>query len=108
VSLRELAEWIKNIDDNYYIKDANKQFALLDTDKDGFVTSKEYAKSMGLDGKYVLSSCVYHVCMTLVSIPYVLSLYLCVDACVYMPVFDQWACMCACMLLCVNICFFHQ
>ena len=61
MSLRELAEWIKNIDDNYYVKDANKQFALLDSDKDGFVTSKEYANSMGLDGMCLHSYC----CMAL-------------------------------------------
>ena len=59
VSLRELAEWIKNVHDNYYVKDANRRFVVLDTDKDGFVTFNEYAKSMGLNGMYI---CV-HVCM---------------------------------------------
>lgn len=54
VSLRELAEWIKNLNDNYYIKDANRRFAMLDTDKDDFITFNEYARSMGLDDDPVM------------------------------------------------------
>ena len=50
VSLRELAEWIEKIDDNYYKKDSKEQFAKTDTDKDGFVNLNEYFASMGLDG----------------------------------------------------------
>ena len=50
MSLRELAEWIRDIQGNYYVKDANRLFVVLDADKDGFVTYNEYAKSMGLDG----------------------------------------------------------
>ena len=50
MSLRELSEWIKQVDDNYYIKDANREFVKVDTDKNGFITFNEYAKSMGLDG----------------------------------------------------------
>ena len=50
VSLRELAEWIEKVDDNYYKKDSKEQFASTDTDKDGFVSLNEYYVSMGLDG----------------------------------------------------------
>ena len=67
VSLRELAEWIQNVNDNYYVKDANKQFVVLDTDKDGFVTFNEYAKSMGLHGMYVYvcASISVSICATI-------------------------------------------
>ena len=61
VSLRELAEWIKNVHDNYYVKDANRRFVVLDTDKDGFVTFNEYAKSMGLNGMYIHIR-IYSIC----------------------------------------------
>ncbi|XP_065911418.1 calumenin-B-like [Dysidea avara] len=49
VSLRELAEWIEKIDDNYYKKDSKEQFTKTDTNKDGFVTLSEHFASMGLD-----------------------------------------------------------
>ena len=57
VSLRELAEWIKDIQDNYYFKDADREFVALDADKDGFVTFNEHAKSMGLDGMPCVCVC---------------------------------------------------
>jgi len=50
VSLRELAEWIEKIDDNYYKKDSKEQFARTDTNKDGFIDLDEYFAPIGSDG----------------------------------------------------------
>ena len=64
VSLRELAEWIEKIDDNYYKKDSKEQFAKTDTDKDGFVNLNEYFASMGLDGMYLCIGLCVHACVS--------------------------------------------